>query len=75
MKWEVNDEHDKYRSSKDKPSWWGLSGLTQGGDHFTVLERDEARFKGCVIVTVDVGPNLNEDGSEHIVLQAINPTG
>jgi len=62
IKWEVNDEHDKFRNATPKPKWWGLSGI---GQEVNILSRDDARFPKCSVVTVDVGLNYDENGQGH----------
>jgi hypothetical protein len=66
VKWEVNDEHEFYRKKANKPLWWGVSGLTQNGLTINVLARDDERFEECSVITVDIGVNLNDDGTEHV---------
>jgi len=62
IKWEVNDVHDKARNLKDKPKWWGLSGLAV---ELPVRSRDNERFEKCSIITFDIGLNYDNKGKEH----------
>ena len=47
VKWEVNDEHEKYRKDETKPTWWGLKNI-----HYKTLKRNEN--KKCITVLVDL---------------------
>lgn len=62
QKWETSDELKEIRSNDlTKPPWWGLTNL------FYIELGRQTLSQHTTQVTVDIGDNINEDGSVHTV--------